>query len=100
MNTQKFNARVWEVKKVKGSNIVTANVSTYEGEDKDGKPIYSSWSGRFVGDAYKPATKLEDGERIGISSAKVTTYYDKKKEKTYANLTIFDFEEPFDFKEK
>ena len=100
MNVRNFNARVWQLKKVKGSKVITANVSTYDGEDKDGKPIYSSWSARFVGDAYKPASNLEEGEKIGVASAIVSTNYDKKNDKLYANMTIFDFDEPIDFSKK
>ena len=97
MNTKNFNARVWSVEKFdKMKNTYVANVSTYEGEDKDGEPVFCYWSGRFVGDAFKKAKSLEEGEKIGVTSANVTTYYDKKKKKLYVNLTIFDFDEPFE----
>lgn len=100
MKVEKFNARVWKVNKVKGSNVVIANISTYDGADAQGNPIYSTWSGRFVGDAYKPATKLEDGEKIGVVSGNVSTNYDKKTKKLYANMTIFEFDEPMPYKKK
>lgn len=101
MNTKEFNARVWSLEKSKVmKNTYTANVSTYEGEDKNGDPIFCYWSGRFVGEAFKKARGLEEGEKIGITNASVTTYYDKDKKKLYANLTIFDFDEPFEYKGK
>ena len=100
MNIKETNVRVWQPEKVRGSKIVQANITCYEGEDQNGNPKYSNWSGRFVGDAYKKAQELEDGQKIGIFAGSVSTYYDKDKKKLYANLTIFDFDEPFDFSKK
>ena len=101
MNIKETNVRVWQVRTSdKMKNTILANVSSYDGEDAKGNAVYSYWSAKFVGDAYKPAKKLEDGERIRITSGLVTCHYDKKTEKTYANLTIFDFEEPKEFKGK
>ena len=98
MNIKETNARVWQVTvSDKRKNTVIANVSTYDGTDKDDNPIYSNWNARFVGDAFKPAKKLDEGEKICITNAMVTSNYDKKSKKVYTTLTVFDFEEPKDF---
>lgn len=98
MNIKETNARAWQIKvSDKMKNTVTANVSTYEGKDQKDEPVYSSWNARFVGDAYKKAKKLDEGKKFAILSANITTYYDKKNDKNYTNLTIFEIGEPILF---
>ena len=73
-------------------NTVMANISTYEGKDKDEKSVYSSWRANFVGDAYEKAKGLKSKDRIVLTNAKVENSYIKETEKLYITVTVFDFE--------
>lgn len=86
-------ATVFEPKESENrKNTIAANISTYEGKDKDEKPIYSSWRGYFVGDAYEKAKSLKDKDRIVLTNSKIENNYNKEKEKLFVTLIIFDFE--------
>ena len=73
-------------------NTVKANLSTYEGKDKDNKAVYSSWRTYFVGEAYEKAKELKEKDKILLINAKVENDYNKEQEKLYVTLTVFDFE--------
>lgn len=94
-------ATVFEPKEAdKRKNTWMANLSTYEGKDKDGKNLYSSWRAFFVGDAYEKAKSLKEKDRIILTNSKIENNYDKGKEKLYVTLTVFDFEMAPDLPEK
>ena len=90
-NDQK--ATVFEVKEnEKRKNTMMATLSTYEGKDKGGNNVFSSWRGFFVGDAYEKAKQLKDKDKIILTASKVDNNYDKTKKALYLTLTIFDFD--------
>ena len=72
-------------------NTVNANLSTYEGTDKEDKPIYSSWRTNFVGKAFDKAKNLKEKDKILLLNAKVENNYNKEQDKLYVTLTVFDF---------
>lgn len=84
---------VFEVKENEHrKNTKTVNLSSYEGKDKDGNAVYSSWYANFVSNAYKKADSLNEKDHIILTNATVSTSYDKETKKQYINLTVFDFE--------
>lgn len=86
-------ARVFDVAENEGrKNTYTANLSTYEGKDKDDKSVYSSWRANFVSKAYEKAKDLKEKDEIVLTNAKVENSYNKDKEKLYVTITVFDFE--------
>lgn len=95
MNIEKGQkCRVFEVRENEHrKNTISANISTFEGKGSDGeKIIYSSWNANFVGAAYDKAKKLKNKDVILLMRAKADNNYDKKKERLYVNVTVFDFE--------
>lgn len=70
---------------------VNCNLSTAK-KNQDGKYEYMSWRTRFVGKAFEPAKELKDKDRINITSGVIENKYDKAKDKTYYNVSIFEFE--------
>lgn len=95
MNIEKGQkCRVFEVRENEHrKNTISANISTFEGKGSDGeKIIYSSWNANFVGAAYEKAKKLKNKDVILLMRAKADNNYDKKKERLYVNVTVFDFE--------
>lgn len=93
----KQEVRVFEVKESgRRKNTMLANLSSYEGKDKDDKAIYSSWRASFVSEAYNKAKELNDKDIIILTKAKVENQYNKDTEKNYTTVVVFDF----DLKEK
>lgn len=85
-------AKVFDVEvSEKRKNTVTANLSTYEGKDKDDNAVYSSWRANFVGGAYEKAKSLSAKDEITLLDAKVENSYNKEKERLYVTITVFDF---------
>ena len=92
-------ARVFDIaESEKRKNTVTANISTYEGKDKDDKAVYSSWRANFVGDAFGKAKDLSEKDLIVLTNAKVESSFNKEKERLYVTVTVFDFEKAKDEK--
>lgn len=83
--------KVWEVTK-REEHYTEARVSSSK-KNKDGE-YETDFSGfvRFVGDAHKAAKDLKDGDRIRVQACDTTNSYDKAKDKTYWNCTIFKFD--------
>lgn len=74
-------------------NTIKANLSTYEGKDREDKAVYSSWRTYFVGKAYEKAkTELKEKDKILLTNAKVENDYNKEQDKLYVSITVFDFE--------
>lgn len=73
--------------------VVQCNLSTSK-KLPDGTYKNSNWRAAFVGDAKAKAEGLKDKDRIEILEASVETTYVKETDKTYVNLTIFDFKTP------
>ena len=93
MTLGEVKGTVFDVKEAEGrKNTVQATMSTYEGKDQHDKPRYCSWRTYFVGNAFEKALTLKDKDKILITSAKVENNYDKKNEKLYVKVTVFDFE--------
>jgi len=89
--TQK--ARVFDISKNDNrKNTFTANLSTFEGKDKDDNNVYSSWKANFVGKAYEKAGGLNEKDEITLTNAKVESSYNKEKERLYVTVTVFDYE--------
>ena len=83
-----YNAAVNEKRK----NTVSANLSTYEGKDKDDNAVYSLWRTNFVGAAFEKAKMLSSKDEIILTDAKIENSYNKQNEKSYVYLTVFDFD--------
>ena len=93
MNLSENVVRVFEPQEAENrKRTVVANISSFEGRDADDNPRYSAWRAYFVGDAYKPALKLENNTLIRILSGKVENNYNKESKKLYLTVTIFEFE--------
>ena len=73
-------------------NTVTANFSTYEGEDKDGNAVYSSWRTHFVGNAYEKAKSLTEKDKILLLNAKVENNYNNAFNTKYKMLFLTESE--------
>ena len=84
---------VWELDEREDADVIRAKVSSYEGKTKDDEAKYSSWFANFVGKAFKPARKLNKGDRIMLTNAKIENFYNSKTEKGYTNITIFEFDD-------
>lgn len=74
--------------------FVRASIST-SSKKQDGTYEYSEWNATFVGEAcVEKAKKLNDKDRIKITSAKLDTSKIEKDGKNvkYTNLVVFNFE--------
>jgi single-stranded DNA-binding protein len=87
-------AKVWDVEKKE--KYTTLRISTSEKDSREeGKYINSNWFARCVGKANDPASALEKGDKIKITSGKISneSYKDKDgNNKSALNLVVFDFE--------
>ncbi len=93
MNIKNVKATVFEPRiSSKMKNTVLADISTYEGNDQEGNPRYSSWNCKFVGSGFELAKTLEDRNKILIKRGKVENTYNKEQEKLYVNVTVFEFD--------
>lgn len=96
--------KIWKIEKGNG-NYYTAEMSTSKKmKDKNGNEIMENgrakyetdWSDRFVrlvGTAARQAETFKAGDSIQIENCGVTNKYDKDKNTTYTNYTIFAFKE-------
>lgn len=92
INTNNVYATVWEVE-ARG-NYIKANVVTSR-KDQQGEYVNSYWNGMFLGEAKKEAAKLNDKDRIHITSAGVSNEKfvgEDGKNRYYVALKIFEFE--------
>lgn len=86
-------ARVFGIKENgKRKNTMNVSLSTYEGKNKDDEPIYASWLAFFVGNAYEKAKELEEKDKIILTNAKISNFYNKETKNSYYDVTVFDFE--------
>ena len=86
-------ARVFDISENENrKNTISANISTYEGKDRDDKAVYSSWRANFVGKAFDKAKGLKEKDEISLVNAKVDSSYNKEKERLYVTVTVFDFD--------
>ena len=69
----------------KRKNTMQVHISSYEGKDKNGEAIYSSWFANFVGTAY---TKAKDE----LTNGKIENIYNKEKGKAFLEVIVFDFD--------
>lgn len=70
---------------------VKATLSTSE-KKQDGTYEYSNWFSTFVGNSVDKAKKLNEGDKITVTKAKLTNVYNKEKKQSYTNMTVFAFE--------
>ena len=70
---------------------VKATLSTSE-KKQDGTHEYSSWLSTFVSNSVDNAKKLNEGDKITVTKAKLTNVYNKEKKQSYTNMTVFAFE--------
>lgn len=84
---------VWDVKTVSGT-LTKARISTSRKNKNTGEyeNDFSGWIS-FVGTANaSQALKLRERDRIKLGDVEVTTKYDKNRNTTYTNFTVFNFE--------
>lgn len=85
-------ATVWSCDRNENrKNSFRVSLSTYEGKDANDQNKYANWFADFVGKAYEKADRLRKGDHIILSNAKIENTYLKDKDKTYYNLTVFDY---------
>lgn len=84
-------AKVWEVK-VSQPKYTDIRISISR-KLANGK-YEQDFSGyvRLIGDAHQKASDLNEGDRIKILSADVSSTYSKEKNVTYYSFKVFDFE--------
>jgi hypothetical protein len=77
----------------KRKNTMQVHISSYEGKDKNGEALYSSWFANFVGTAYTKAKELlKEGDYIQLTNGKIENIYNKEKGKTFLEVIVFDFD--------
>lgn len=77
----------------KRKNTMQVHISSYEGKDKNGEAIYSSWFANFVGAAYTKAKEgLKEGDYIQLTNGKIENIYNKEKGKAFLEVIVFDFD--------
>jgi hypothetical protein len=77
----------------KRKNTMQVHISSYEGKDKNGEAIYSSWFANFVGTAYtKAKDELKEGDYIQLTNGKIENIYNKEKGKAFLEVIVFDFD--------
>lgn len=84
--------KIWEVTK-REENFTEVRVSSSR-KNRDGE-YETDFSGfvRLVGDAHKAAKNIDEGDRIRIQACETTNTYDKAKDRTYWNCTVFKFDD-------
>ncbi len=70
---------------------VQANLTTSK-KNEDSSYANMYWKSRFVGNAFEPAKQLKDKDKIEIKNGIIENTYDKKTEKLWVNVTIFEFD--------
>jgi len=80
-----------EEKPERAKNTVFANLSTSE-KKEDGTYENMYWKAKFVGKAYEAAKELKDADKVNIISGLITNEYNKKTEKTWVEVVVFEFE--------
>lgn len=90
LNITKSYAKVWEIED-KG-NYIQAKIGSSRKDKRDGSYINSNWYVRFVGSCKDLAKDLQKGDRIVIKNAIVENVYSKEHNRSYLNVTVFDFE--------
>lgn len=91
LRSKGFYATIWEVKKGAG-NYMEVRLSTSRRDPKDDKKFITDFSGytRFVGNqASDLAKNLRERDRIFVDEFEVTNSYNKEKNQTYTNITVF-----------
>ena len=77
----------------KRKNTMQVHISSYEGKDKNGEAVYSSWFANFVGTAYtKAKEELKEGDYIQLTNGKIENIYNKEKGKAFLEVIVFDFD--------
>lgn len=79
-------------KSTKVINTVEAYISSYEGKNKQGEKIFSTWKCYFKGEAYYKALELQQKDIILLRKAKVVNDYNYEKNKIYVNVVCYNFE--------
>jgi hypothetical protein len=88
LNISGRNITVYDVNEKE--NYVIANLGTYK-KDKEGNFINMYWRARFVGEAKRKATLLNERDKIHITNGIIENNYDKDKNTKWYNITVFDF---------
>ena len=98
-DTMKHQGTVFQVQKE--DKYVDANLSTYERIEENGEVKYknSSWSTRFVGNAFTKAKELSDKDKIALTSFKMENVFVPEKKQSYLRIIVFDFASPSEVKE-
>lgn len=81
--------KVWKAEN-KGK-FISLQCSTSE-KNQQGEYENSSWNVILVGNAYDQGKHLEKGDTFTINKGKITNVYNKKHEKSFLNVVVFDIE--------
>lgn len=87
-------AKIWKVEN-KGKYHV-AEMSTSK-KNRETDQYETDWQNKFVrlvGSAHEQIESMDISKSVKIGSCEVTNKYDKEKNITYTNYTIFGFEDP------
>lgn len=85
--------KIWKLED-KG-NYHVAEMSTSK-KNKGTNEYENDWSNKFVrlvGTAHQQIKSIDTSKTVKIGSCEVTNKYDKEKNTTYTNYTIFNFED-------
>lgn len=85
--------KIWSVKPI--TNTLTEARISISKKNKNTGEYEQEFGGfvRFAGfEAAKKAALLREGDRIKLGDVDVTNKYDKEKNVTYTNFTVFNFE--------
>lgn len=84
-------AKIWEITPNEKSTKVRLSTSKKNKQTGDYEQDFSGFA-TLAGTAHRDAAKLKVGDRIKIGECEVTNRYDKSKNITYTNYSIYTFE--------
>lgn len=90
LNITKSYVTIWQPEDKR--NYVQARLSSSRKDKRNNTWVNSNWFARFVGDCARRAADLEERDKIIITNGTVENVYDKEKNRTWLNVTVFDFE--------
>lgn len=82
--------KVWEIKRREERYTDIRGSTSRKNKDDEYITDFNGFI-RLVGEAHKSAENLSEGDRIQIEAFEVTNRYDKDKDKTFTNFTVFKY---------
>lgn len=86
-------ATIWSVENKGNFSNVRVSISKKNRSTGAYEQDFSGYI-RFIGEAHKNASTLNERDRIKVGEFEVTTNYDANRKTTYTNYALFSFELP------